>query len=37
MEFRKTVMMIHMQGHKGDTDVKNRFLDSVGEGKSGMI
>ena len=26
-----------MQGSKGDTDVKNRFLDSVGEGESGMI
>ena len=27
----------HMQGSKGDTDVKNRLLDSVGEGKGGMI
>ena len=26
-----------MQGNKGDTDVKNRFLDSAGEGKGGMI
>ena len=26
-----------MQGSKGDIDVKNRLLDSVGEGKSGMI
>ena len=26
-----------MQGSKGDTDVKNRLLDSVGEGKGGMI
>ena len=26
-----------MQGSKGDTDVKNRLLDSVGEGKDGMI
>ena len=25
-----------MQGHKGDTDVKNRFLDSEGKGKDGM-
>ena len=27
----------HMQGSKGDTDVKNRVLDSVGEGEGGMI
>ena len=26
-----------MQGSKGDTDVKNRLLVSVGEGKGGMI
>ena len=26
-----------MQGSKGDIDVKNRLLDSVGEGKGGMI
>ena len=26
-----------MQGSKRDTDVKNRFLDSVGEDKGGMI
>ena len=26
-----------MQDHKRDTDVKNRFLDPVGEGKGGMI
>ena len=26
-----------MQGSKGDTDVKNRFLDSVGEGERGKI
>ena len=26
-----------MQSRKGDTDVKNRLLDSVGEGESGMI
>ena len=26
-----------MQGSKGDTDVKNRLLDSVREGKDGMI
>ena len=27
----------YMQDSKRDTDVKNRLLDSVGEGKSGMI
>ena len=26
-----------MQGSKGDTVVKNRLLDSVGEGEGGMI
>ena len=26
-----------MQDRKRDTDVKNRLLDSVGEGKGGMI
>ena len=26
-----------MQGSEKDTDVKNRILDSVGEGKCGMI
>ena len=26
-----------MQGSKGDTDIKNRLLDSVGEGEGGMI
>ena len=26
-----------MQGSKGDIDVKNRLLDSVGEGAGGMI
>ena len=26
-----------MQGSKGDTDVNNRLLDSVGEGECGMI
>ena len=34
MIFNKLMLM---QGSKGDTDVKNRFLDSVGEGESGMI
>ena len=27
----------YMQGRKGDTDIKNRLLDSVGEGEGGMI
>ena len=26
-----------MQGRKRDTDIKNKLLDSVGEGKGGMI
>ena len=33
MEFRK---MAKMQDNKKDTDVKNRLLDSVGEGEGGM-
>ena len=32
--FRK---MITMRDSKRDTDVKNRLLDSVGEGEGGMI
>ena len=36
MEFRKMVLM-NLQGSKGDTDTKNRLLDSVEEAKSGMI
>ena len=27
----------YMQDSKGDTDVKNRLLDSAGEGEGGMI
>ena len=27
----------YMQGSKGDTGVKNRLLDTVGEGEDGMI
>ena len=27
----------YMQGKKGDRDIKNRLLDSVGEGEGGMI
>ena len=37
MKFRKMVPVIDMQGSKRDTDVKNRLLDSVGEGEGGMI
>ena len=37
MEFRKMVMITLYARQKRDTDVKNRLLDSVGEGKSGMI
>ena len=37
MEFRKMVMMTYMQDSKRVTDVKNRLLDSVGEGEGGMI
>ena len=36
-ESRKTIPTIYVQGTKGDTDVKNRLLDSVGEGEGGMI
>ena len=31
------VLTILHAGHKGDIDVKNRLLDSVGEGEGGMI
>ena len=27
----------YMQNRKGDTDVQNRLLDSVGEGQGGMF
>ena len=37
MEFRKMVMMTLNEDSKRDTEVKNRLLDSVGEGKGGMI
>ena len=37
MEFRKMVMVTYMWDSKRDTDVKNRLLNSVGEGKGGMI
>ena len=39
MEFRKMVMITLslLRDSKRDTDVKNRLLDSVGEGEDGMI
>ena len=37
MEFRKMITMTLLQDSKRDTDVKNSLLDSVGEGKGGMI
>ena len=38
MEFRKMVTMtLYVRRAKRDTKVKNRLLDSVGEGKGGMI
>ena len=40
MEFRKIQIcesQLYMRDSKRDTDVKNRLLDSVGEGKGGMI
>ena len=37
MEFRKMVTMTLYARQKRDTDVKNRLLDSVGEGEGGMI
>ena len=37
MEFRKMVPMILHAGQQGDTEVKSRLLDSVGEGEGGMI
>ena len=37
MEFRKMVTITLYAKQKRDTDVKNRILDSVGEGECGMI
>ena len=38
MEFIKMVMMtLYVRQQKRDTDVKNSFLDSVGEGEGGII
>ena len=30
-------IMTYLQDSKRDTDIKNRLLDSVGEGEGGMI
>ena len=35
--FKKMVMMTLYARQQRDTDVKNRLLDSVGEGEGGMI
>jgi len=37
MELRKMVMMTLYVSRKRDTDIKNRLLDSVGEGEGRMI
>ena len=37
MELRKMVMMTLHARQQRDTDVKNRLVDSVGEGGGGMI
>ena len=37
MGFRKIVTMTYIQDSKRDSDIKNRLLNSVGEGKGGMI
>ena len=37
MKFRKMVMINLYERQQRDTDVKKRLLDSVGEGKGGMI
>ena len=36
MDSRKMVLMTYVQGSKGDTDIKNRLLDSV-KVEGGMI
>ena len=37
MKFRKMKTTMLLQDSKRDTDVKNRLLDSMGEGKGGII
>ena len=36
MEFRKMITMTLYARQRGNTDIKNRLLDSVGEGEGGM-
>ena len=36
MEFRKTVLMTLLQDRNRDTDIANRFVDTVGEGEGEM-
>ena len=31
------LMVFYMQGSKGDTDIKDRILDTAGEREGGMI
>ena len=35
MESRKMVQMNYFQGNNGDTDIENRIMDIVGEGRRG--
>ena len=37
MKFRKTVTTALSERQNRDTDIKNKLLDSVGEGEGGMI
>ena len=37
MKFRNLVPVILYAGSKGNTDINNRLLESVGEDKGGMI
>ena len=37
MEFRNLVMMTLYVIQQKETDIKNKLLDSVGEGEGGMI
>ena len=36
MNLEREYWWFYMQGSQGDTDIKNKLLDSVGEGDSGM-
>ena len=37
MEFRKIITITLYVDNKRDTEIKDRLLDSVGEGEGGMI